>query len=259
MHLGIPSFLMVMAGILSDRFLDSLKKVESANEHLAVRVTEREAELAISYDRLRKLERDHATTEERQRIMQDMHDGVGSQLLSTLIIVKRGATTQNDTVALLQDCLDDMRLVIDSLSPTDSDLLSVLGNFRFRMESRFKEMGLVLQWRSHDMPDSCEAAPHAGLHVLRILQEALANILKHAQGKNVIVDLHFSPGSLQIHITDDGVGFSTVDKSTGRGLRNMQARAQKIGASFNIEHLSPGTLVRLNIPIQTGIGLLPST
>jgi signal transduction histidine kinase len=210
---------------------------------------------------LRKLERDHATTEERQRIMQDMHDGVGSQLLSTLIIVKRGATTQNETVALLQDCLDDMRLAIDSLSPTDSDLLPVLGNFRFRMESRFKELGLALQWRNHDLPDSFEVAPHAGLHVLRILQEALTNVLKHARANNVIVDLNFSPRSLQIQITDDGIGFLVVGKSTGRGLSNMQARAQKIGASFNIEHLSPGTVIRLSIQrcaLPIGSAYLPA-
>lgn len=253
MHLGIPAFLLVMTGLLSDRFLDSLKKVESINEQLALRVSEREQELVASHNQLRKFEHDHATTEERQRIMQDMHDGVGSQLLSTLIMVQRGATTQNDTVALLQDCLDDMRLAIDSLSPTDSDLLPALGNFRFRMESRFKGMGLALQWRNHDMPDSFEFAPHAGLHVLRILQEALANILKHAQAKNVMVELNFSPGSLHIQVTDDGIGFVVVGKSTGRGLSNMQSRARKIGASFNIEHLSPGTVIRLYIPIETGI------
>lgn len=180
--------------------------------------------------------------------MQEMHDGVGSQLLSTLVMVQRGAATQNDTVALLQECLDDMRLAIDSLSPHDPDLLSVLGNFRFRMESRFKGTGLTLHWRNRGMPDTLEIAPHAGLQVLRILQEALTNVLKHAQARNVEVDLDFSAESLQIRIADDGVGFAAGEKSAGHGLANMQMRAKKIGAALDIEHSRSGTALCLLVP-----------
>ncbi|MFZ6689281.1 hypothetical protein ACO0K0_16175 [Undibacterium sp. SXout11W] len=255
MHLGIPTFLLVMASLLSDRFLDSLKQVESANQHLEIRVAAKEKELAVSYDHLRKLERSHAATEERQRIMQDMHDGVGSQLLSTLVMAQRGAASQNDMVTLLQECLDDMRLAIDSLSPNDPDLLPVLGNFRFRMESRFRAIGLNLLWRNHDMPDSLELAPHAGLQVLRILQEALANTLKHAQAKTVSVELYFSKTSLCIHVADDGIGFVVTTNTMSRGIKNMQARAQKIGASFTIRHLSSGTMICLDVPIETSNSL----
>jgi signal transduction histidine kinase len=250
LHLGIPAFLLVMACVLLDRFIDSLKQSESVSERLALRVAEREKELAASYDQLRKLEREHAATEERQRIMQDMHDGVGSQLLSTLVMAQRGAATQDDMVALLQECLDDMRLAIDSLSPYDPDLLSVLGNFRFRMESRFNGMGIALDWRNYDMPDTLDVAPHAGLQVLRILQEALTNVLKHAQARNVEVDLNFSEESLHIRIADDGIGFITTNKPAGHGLTNMQMRANKIGATLNIEQTASGTALRLLIPLQ---------
>ncbi|MEN3293335.1 MAG: hypothetical protein V7642_2588 [Burkholderiales bacterium] len=250
LHLGIPAFLLVMACVLLDRFIDSLKQSESVSERLALRVAEREKELAASYEQLRKLEREHAATEERQRIMQDMHDGVGSQLLSTLVMAQRGAATQDDMVALLQECLDDMRLAIDSLSPNDPDLLSVLGNFRFRMESRFSGMGIALHWRNHHMPDTLDVAPHGGLQVLRILQEALTNVLKHAQARNVEVDLDFSEESLRIRITDDGIGFGTTNKPAGHGLANMQMRAHKIGASLNIEPTASGTALRLLIPLK---------
>jgi signal transduction histidine kinase len=249
LHLGIPAFLLVMACVLLDRFIDSLKQAESISEQLALRVAQRENELAASYEQLRRLERDRAATEERQRIMQDMHDGVGSQLLSTLVMVQRGAATQDVTVALLQECIDDMRLAIDSLSPNDPDLLSVLGNFRFRMESRFKGMGLALHWRNHGMPDTLEITPHAGLQVLRIVQEALANVLKHAQARNVEVDLDFSAESLQVRIADDGIGFTGPEESAGHGLANMQMRAKKIGGSLNIEHSASGTALCLVIPL----------
>jgi signal transduction histidine kinase len=255
LHLGIPAFLLVMACVLLDRFIDSLQQSESISEQLALRVAERERELAASYEQLRKLEREHAATEERQRIMQDMHDGVGSQLLSTLVMAQRGAATRNDMVTLLQECLDDMRLAIDSLSPHDPDLLSVLGNFRFRMESRFKGVGLTLHWRNHGMPDALDIAPHAGLQVLRILQEALTNVLKHAQARNIEVDLHFSTEFLEIRIADDGIGFVAEGKSAGYGLANMQMRAKKIGAILNIEHSASGTALRLLMPLTMHVAV----
>lgn len=249
MHLAIPSFLLVMAGVLSDRFLDSLRRVESINEDLALRVAAREHEIAHSYERVRLLERVNAATEERQRIMQDMHDGVGSQLLTTLVMVERGSATREVTLAMLQDCMDDMRLAIESLSPDAPDLLPVLGNFRFRMEARFKAMGLKLRWHNRNMPDTLALAPHAGLHVLRMLQEALANVLKHARATTVEVELDFSAEALRISVVDDGIGFANQAHSVGYGLNNMQVRAAKIGASFKVEHLDSGTAMRLLIPL----------
>ncbi len=255
MHLGLPAFLLVMLTMLMERFLDSLSQVESINEQLELRVAARESELKLSYDQLRKLERLHAATEERHRIVQDMHDGVGTQLLSTLMVAQQTELSQETLVALLQECLDDMRLVIDSLSPDDRDLLPVLGNFRFRMESRFRAIGLEFEWFNYAMPDSLEMDPDVGLQVLRILQESLANILKHAKAKKVAVELFFEPDRLCIRVKDDGCGFDENAKvtrvGTGRGVVNMRERARKIGAELNLKQLSPGTEVILDVALTT--------
>ena len=249
MHLGIPAFLLVMIGILLDRFLDSLALVENVNEQLERRVNLREQELKYTYEQVRKLERVNAATEERQRIMQDMHDGVGSQLFSTLLMAQSAQLSQPALVGMLQECLDDMRLVIDSLSPDESDLLPVLGNFRFRMEARFRAIGLNLEWHHRNIPDALNMEPNVGLQVLRILQEALTNILKHAQAKNVVVELVSTPTSLRIRVADDGVGFEIKPQSNGRGVGNMRTRAQKIGAELTISSLTPGTEVSLSIAL----------
>jgi signal transduction histidine kinase len=249
MHLGIPAFLLVMVGILLVRFLDTLAQVESVNEQLEMRVAAREKDLKHSYDQLRKLERSHAATEERHRILQDMHDGVGSQLLSTLMMAQHAELPQKTLVGLLQECLDDMRLVIDSLTPDDRDILPVLGNFRFRMESRFRAIGLQFEWTNFDMPDALELEPDIGLNIMRILQETLANILKHAQAKQVVVEIFFRRQSLRVRIVDDGIGFNEVNPTKGRGVNNMLSRSQKIGATFKIIRLPQGTEVNLEIPI----------
>ena len=87
-----------------------------------------------------------ASAQERQRIMQDMHDGLGSQLLSSLMLVERGAMSNEQVAQILRESIDDMRLAIDALAAEDSDLLAALGNMRFRMEPRLKGAGMDLQW-----------------------------------------------------------------------------------------------------------------
>jgi signal transduction histidine kinase len=250
LHLGIPAFLLVMASVLLDRFIRTLRQSDITAEQLAARVAEREAELAQSYERLRKLERNHATAEERQRIMQDMHDGVGSQLLSSLLMVERSAVSKSDIISLLQECLDDMRLVIDSLSPDEPNLLPVLGNLRFRMEPRLAKLGLVSTWSYRDLPEIIEVAPHDSLQILRILQEALANVFKHANARQVWVDVCFKEGVLELRVRDDGEGYDSTRHQPGRGLANMLMRAARIGADLSITPSSKGTVVLLRFHLS---------
>jgi signal transduction histidine kinase len=255
LHLGVPAFLLVMASVLLDRFVRTLRQSDITAEQLAARIAEREAELAESYERLSKLERAHATAEERQRIMQDMHDGVGSQLLSSLLMIERHEVSKADIVSLLQECLDDMRLVIDSLSPDEPDLLPVLGNLRFRMEPRMAKMGLISTWSYQDLPDTLELAPHDALQVLRILQEALTNVFKHANAKQVWVNVGLQGGVLQLRVTDDGDGYDPACHPSGRGLGNMHSRATRIGAALSVRPESKGTVVLLRFSVPS---LLPA-
>jgi signal transduction histidine kinase len=199
---------------------------------------------------LRLLERERARDEERQRIMQDMHDGVGSQLLSTLMVAQRGGTTHADMVALLRNCLDDMRLAIDSLTPNEPDFLAVLGNFRFRMESRFQDLGMTLNWRNHGMPEAMFLPPRTILQLLRMMQEALINIVKHAETGNARVEITFFPDRIDIEIADQGVGIAASGRAAGHGLSNMASRAAAIAASLRIERREPGTAVVITLPLS---------
>lgn len=206
-------------------------------------------ERVANQEQLRAFEREHAANEERLRIMQDLHDGVGSTLVSTLMLVQGGNADTAQIVAMLQECLDDMRLAIDTLSPDEPDLLPVLGNFRFRMEARFKGVGLPLRWHYHGLPEQLRIAPHDGLQVLRILQEALTNTLRHARAQAVTVDLHFTPTLFSAQVHDDGCGFDPEAAGHGHGLGNMRLRAQRIGAALAIYTLRPGTAVELSLPL----------
>lgn len=256
----LPRNLYFSVGLATDDYLQKWRKevllalllmllcvlASSAGAWLLIRFWR---ERRANQQRLRGFEREHAANEERLRIMQDLHDGVGSTLVSTLMLVQSGNAGTAQTVAMLQECMDDMRLAIDALSPDEPDLLPVLGNFRYRMEARCKGVGLALRWTNHNLPEQLAIAPHDGLQVLRILQEALTNVLRHAGANAVTVDLHFSTDEFSAQIRDDGCGFEPDADSRGHGLANMRLRARRIGATLRIYPLQPGTAVELCLPL----------
>jgi signal transduction histidine kinase len=248
MHHGAIVLLIVMGFLLTMRFVRTLFEVEELNQTLEKRVAAREAELAANYQRLAALERERATAEERERIMRDLHDGLGSQLFTSLSRVEREALSNGQVAQVLRDCIADMRLAIEALAPEDQDFRAAIGNFLFRWESALRQAGVQPTW-DIDVPDvSLPVAPHAALQCLRVLQEALTNVLKHARATRVRVALRQVDGSLMLRVEDDGQGF-TEATGNGRGLANMRGRARRLGASFHIASAPGGTCVTLALPM----------
>ena len=247
LHWAGPLLLAALATPVVDRFVRVLREAEGARSDLESRVREREQMLKRNYERLREGERMQATAAERQRIMQDMHDGLGTQLVSSLMLVERGALSQAQVAQVLRESIDDMRLAIDALAQGNSDLLAALGNLRYRMEPRFRAAGIELIWDARGMPEELNISPDAVLPILRIVQESLTNALKHSQARAVSVALGVSTTEdapvLQIRVTDNGRGIAG-ERVGGRGLLNMRSRAGKIGGTLTLESV-PGTGTRV--------------
>lgn len=232
------------------RYIEALRQVERANEDLAQRLEERSVELRAQHDKLREVERQQALLLERQRIMQDMHDGLGSSLLSAMVAVEQGTMPQEQVVDVLRECVDDLRLVIDSLEPVGHDLVSLLATMRYRLGKRLQLGGLKLEWDVHDLPPLEWLEPPDALHVLRLMQEALTNALKHARASRVRVVTRDLGRRVEIRVEDDGEGFDVGTISQGRGLRGLQRRAKVLGGSLRVDS-SPGhgTVVTLRLPV----------
>ncbi|SNS08426.1 Histidine kinase [Belliella buryatensis] len=87
------------------------------------------------------------------------------------------------------------------------------------------------------------------LVLIRVIQECLNNVIKHAKPKRLGINLVQNPQHLEVHIEDDGVGFDTEKASNGSGMYNLQKRMQTIGGSISItSELGKGTLVKLILP-----------
>ncbi|RYE87436.1 MAG: sensor histidine kinase [Oxalobacteraceae bacterium] len=246
--------LVILASFLyavQHRYINALRGVERANEELAQRLHDRSVELRDQHDKLREVERSQALLLERQRIMQDMHDGLGSSLLSAMVAVEQGTMQQEQVVDVLRECVDDLRLVIDSLEPVGHDLVSLLATMRYRLGKRLQLGGLKLEWDVHDLPPLEWLEPPDALHVLRLMQEALTNALKHARATRVRVVTRDLGRKVEIRVEDDGEGFDIATIEQGRGLRGQQRRAKQLGGTLRVDS-SPGhgTVVTLRLPVE---------
>ena len=239
---------LAVGAVLVDAFARARSRQEQLNVELDARLAARERQLREQHRTLLKLEREQAVAHERQRILRDIHDGLGSQLISSIHLVEGGTLEPARVGALLRECVDDLRLAIDSLKPAGEDLLAVLGNFRYRMEPRLAHAGVRLDW--HVAADS--RSPRLGaqqiLHTLRIVQEAVTNALKHASPSVLRISFReeTEAGEWTLSVEDDGVGFRMPsDQSRGEGLQNMRTRAAQARLNLTIESNETGATVRI--------------
>jgi signal transduction histidine kinase len=250
--LGLPLLLVAVAALLAQRFVGTLASYEQLNTELATRIDSREFELTASYARERELDLQRSTAEERQRLMRDMHDGLGSHLMSTLALMKRGQLSQKELESVLADAIDELKLTIDSLEPVERDLLVVLGNLRYRLEPRLRSAGIDLEWAVSDLPPLDYLDPENVRSVLRIIQEAFTNTLKHANAKRITLSTGVDrvANRVWVRVTDDGQSIDFEKVRRGRGLANMQSRAAKLKGEVEVVPLrGGGTCVNLFLPL----------
>lgn len=258
---GFVTVLVGFALISGEYTVITLNRAERSNEELEARVHEKSAALAHSYAQLRDTEiasaRDAARAHERERLLRDMHDGMGAQLMTALRGVERGTLSTGQVAQSLQDGLDELRLLMDS-ADIGHHLPPALATWRNRWDARLSAAGLALQWHVDDALDTLALPGDAVFQIMRILQEAAANIVKHAQASELAMRATVEVGDgapcLQIELADDGRGLGPEPPRAGaRGLKNMNYRARQIGAQLTIESRSPPAqgcriLLRLALP-----------
>jgi signal transduction histidine kinase len=248
LHHGANLLLVVMGGLLTQRFVDALMAVQTLNHTLEARVAAREAELADNYGRLAALQQAHAAAEERRRIMRDLHDGLGSQLFILLSRVERGALQPRELSQSLRACIADMRLSLDALATHDAGLESALADFLYRWRPLLAEAGVQPTWQV-ELPDPLPwVSAHDTLQLLRLLQEALTNVIKHSGADAVRVEAEATDSRLTLTVSDNGRGFRADTPGAGRGMANMRARATALQARLSLASDETGTCLRLELP-----------
>ncbi len=124
-----------------------------------------------------------------------------------------------------------------------------MGNLRYRLDERLRKQGVDLDWQVSEVP-GLSLTPQNVLHILRILQEAFTNIVKHARATNIHVEtgLDAAGEHAYIQVRDNGTGFS--GERTGRGIASMRHRAKLIGGRLDIQPSAVGTTLNLLLPVS---------
>lgn len=197
-----------------------------------------------------------AVARERARYIQDMHDGLGAELVSTLAAVKNGRLSNEQMAQALQSCLDQMRLSIDASGVATEDLAVALANLRYRMEPRLKAAGIALRWNILELADELALSPEKALCALRVVQEALTNALKYSGATEIELRAASDARRLSLSVTDNGCGMAAGAESNhaqgnGLGLAGMRKRVQEVGGSVTVQpgEGGAGVSVRLELPL----------
>jgi signal transduction histidine kinase len=207
------------------------------------------AELRRSHRRQLVVQEREAALNERQRMMSDLHDGFGAQLIGALRQLESGRIDVPGAVLALRDCIDDLRLTVDAHEPAARSLATLLGMLRHRMQPRIQTAGLRIVWHIENLPDAASLPAAQSLDLLRILQQGIANVLQHADAREISIVVRRQLRQLEIAVEDDGRGLDpTTATSQGRGIANMQRRAARLGAELLLEpRAGGGTALRLRL------------
>ncbi len=235
------------------RYVNAIDEVERVNTGLAERLRAREAELELSHQRLREAERQQTINDERQRLMQDMHDGLGSSLISAIRSMEGDGMSGPQVAELLKSCLDDLKLTIDSMEPLEDDLLLLLATLRYRLGPRLESSGVALQWNVQELPALDWLDPTRALHILRIVQESIGNVLRHTRATEIRLGTAAEAAGVRVTVEDNGPGFDVekaLNGARGRGMRNQLRRAQAVGGSVSWRSGPQGTVFTLWLPLR---------
>ena len=248
---GITIMIVAYTWLAASDLIQSVSKFDQLNSSLKITVDEKTKELQLSFEKLAEIEKQRVVERERQRIMLDLHDGVGGQLVNTLAYMETQAAFDLTVQSSLEDILRDLSLMVDGLEAHDS-LTTALGMLRSRLEPLLNKTDMSFDWQVRDEPITPSAGPSQNLNVLRIAQEAITNAVKHANASVIIVKTDTS----SITITDNGDGFANINEpkrsgsNSGIGIVGMKGRAKKIGADLVIKSSDKGTAVSLTWSTQ---------
>jgi signal transduction histidine kinase len=191
-----------------------------------------------------------AQEEERRRMGRDLHDGLG-QLLTALRFELGRAESSDRAQEICAEGLTELKRVVRDLLPADLESSSLDEALRARSERIETDTGIAVSFRHIG---SRVADPVVATALLRIFQESLQNVVRHARATEVGVVLEVGHAGTSLTVFDDGQGFDQNLHAAGTGLRGMRERAELLSGTLDLQTGPEGTNVRVTIPHQSVAG-----
>jgi len=219
LQFSAPILMITMLIVLSRRFILSLKQQVNAEQQIRI---------------------------ERERIYSDIHDDVGSKVLSLVY------SAENESQAeLARDALRDIRSIVAGATSGGGLLHSLLDTYRAEAQQRCDASGIALTWRD-DVTDNIDISDSFQYQTQRIFRELVSNCLRHSTTGQIDVDIEKQPNELRIRIRDYGATTLVDGKfnDSGNGIPGIKRRVTELGGHIAWRNAEPGCVVEAIIPFH---------
>ena len=251
LHQLLPGtlFLMLFAILLGTW----ISRIVAQSEERATLITELEA----SREEIGRLSREAGVAAERGRLAAEIHDTL-AQGFTSLVTLVQAAESELDSdttkarkhLALAartaRENLTEARALVAGLIPTALGTGSVDQAIRRQLERFAEETAVAVTYQAEG--DSVELPTVLEVVLLRMVQESLTNVRRHAEATSVTVSLQVKENNATLRVSDDGVGFDAAVPADGFGLRGMRNRAAQVGGTLSVHSGEGGTTVELEVP-----------
>jgi signal transduction histidine kinase len=220
------------------------------------------ASLEATRTRYEQQIRQAVAQEERHRLARDLHDAVKQQIFAIQTAaaaaeVRLGADPSGAHEALAQvrqsarEAMSEMEAMLDQLRASPLENATLIEGIRKAAEALAFRTGARVDLHVGTLPESRTIAPGTHHAIFRVVQEALANVARHARAQRVDVRIAAADGHLTVAVEDDGAGIDATRAASGMGIQNMRARAAEAGGSVELAGgAHGGTLVTLSVPYE---------
>lgn len=248
------AILMIILGLLIistliGAFITSIIKQSADRQHLI-------DELTRSRANLMKAEREAGRLNERQRLARDIHDSVAQHFTSIIMHLSaakhsnpelvQSAVQQSENAA--REGLNEIRRIVWDMQPEQFEKASLVEAVEELAARWSAENNIQVKMKVTGNPRNLTSTTETAL--LRISQEAMHNIKKHAQAKNVNITFSFMEDIFVMDIADDGLGFESSQIKNGFGMKTMRDRAEELNGTLTIEsEQGTGTAIAVSIPV----------
>ena len=197
----------------------------------------------------------------RQRLARDLHDEIGSNLAGIAVLSETAAHEPNQSAEdwmeinrIAHETSDAMREVLWLVGARQESGIDLLHHLKLSANRLLA--GIQITWSAY--PETLPSQLHADArrHIFLFYKEALTNISRHARASSVTLALTITQASLELSISDDGVGFDSTTNQRGMGLKNMHERARELHATIRL-HSAPGSGTHWRLTVPVGSHHLP--
>jgi len=210
----------------------------------------REARTALDHQKKLLETNIHAQEKERERIAADLHDSLIGRLTVVRMKSQLGAAAA-DVEEMLGESIAEARRISHDLTPPlieFSTAEELIGNLLSPWEQK-----LAINYYT-DVRTLTVVSPQVKIQLLRIVQELITNIIKHAHATAVTVHLRHTEKMIILQVNDNGRGFNVAQLRAGLGLQSLEMRAQYLNAAHRVKSTpGKGTRITIAAPINTTV------